>query len=82
MSEPKLQAKCRYCKNPMKGDEYMYGTNRDSHKVNHYGGYVCSYYCDRAASLELESDMTRAGKATRLSPYAQSSLNNNWREDD
>jgi hypothetical protein len=75
----KKPASCRGCNQPMKGDDYMYGNNIYNHKVNHYGGYVCSYDCDKRASLELERSMPgHSWNDTRLGCYSQRSLDNNW----
>jgi hypothetical protein len=51
-------------------------------KVNHYGGFVCSYRCDREASLSLERSMPGHGsRQTSIGPSAAKSLRNNWQGD-
>lgn len=77
-------AKCRGCNRALKGEPYYTGkpayipeTNERA-RVNHYGGFVCSYGCDKRASMELESSMPGAGRSQSLSCYASESLRRNW----
>lgn len=68
--EKRKQATCRGCGKLLDGDDYMYGgrafvPHHDSYrrgamreaKSCHYGGFVCSEWCDRRACLDLESSM-------------------------
>lgn len=75
----KEKASCRGCGKPMPGDAYKYGRNSYGHKINYYGGYVCSERCDFNASLELERSMPGHGNAqNRLGTFAQDSFDKNW----
>jgi hypothetical protein len=82
MSDYKKPASCRGCGKQMKGDDYMYVNNIHNHKINHYGGYVCSYNCDKMSSLELESSMPgHVPGYPILGCFAEKSLYNNWDDD-
>jgi hypothetical protein len=80
-------ATCRHCRRTLRGDAFMYGGRAfiletgEEAKVNHYGGFVCSFTCDQRASLALERSMPGhdAGQ-TRLGSYAQAALKRNWPE--
>ena len=79
MTEKRTPAYCRGCRRPLDGDDYCYGgrayvphgPNADLNrprveaKANHYGGFVCSYGCDRRAALELERSMPGHGYSQR-----------------
>lgn len=81
MNKLKEAAKCRGCGTKMQGDAYMYGNNVFNHKVNHYGGYVCSRNCDFNSSLDLETSMPGHRHDDKsLGCFANKSLINNWDE--
>ncbi len=76
------RASCRGCRKEMQGEAYMYGNNRNGHKVNHYGGYVCSSKCDFNSSLDLERSMPgHSDRDRRLSCFSQESFERNWIND-
>jgi hypothetical protein len=63
----------------MGGDAYIPGPQMKRAKVNHYGGFVCSYECDFRASLELEQSMPGHGCTQKtLGEDAKKSLASNW----
>lgn len=77
-------AVCRGCGKALIGKPYHLGggayhpKTMESCPVNQYGGYVCSYQCDKIASEQLEGSMPGAGNCKTLSVYAQQSLRRNW----
>ena len=77
-------AECRGCWRELDGEPYYKGgqayhpITKKRCPVNHYGGFVCSENCDFRASLRLEESMPGCTGQTRLSPYAQQSLKDNW----
>lgn len=79
-------AKCRGCGMALRGKPYHLGGNAyhprtgEQAKSNFFGGYVCSYSCDRRVSLDMLSSMPGAGPAVRLDSGTQASLNRNWSE--
>lgn len=83
--QTKERATCRWCKRELDGVAYCYGglayhpETEEQCKVNHYGGYVCSYMCDFNASLELEQSMPGHGPKQRtLGSGAAERLRRNW----
>lgn len=79
-------AVCRGCGKPLDGKPYRYGgrafnpDTREQCPVNFYGGYVCSFDCDRRASLDLERTMPgHSYNETTLSSQADQSLERNWK---
>jgi len=85
MQSSQEHAVCRVCGKILKGKPYHLGGTAyhpetgERCRVNHYGGYVCSSFCDRRASEELEGSFPGAGSGP-LSCFAQRSLENNWRD--
>lgn len=79
-------AECRHCGKALKGTPYHRGgraydpATGSEAPACFYGGYVCSEQCDRAACLALESSFPGAGRATRLSCYAEQHVKSNWPE--
>lgn len=80
-------AVCRGCGMELMGKPYYMGglayhpRTGEQCKINFYGGFVCSHWCDRRSSKELEDDMPGAGNSSHLSCSAEQSLRNNWPED-
>lgn len=84
MENSQDKAICRGCGKILNGKPYYTGgsayhpiTNEPC-PINQYGGYVCSYSCDKRASMELEGSMPGSNKSQTLSIYAQNSLKRNW----
>jgi hypothetical protein len=82
-------AVCRGCGKVLRGKPYHLGGRAydpdtgDECKRNFYGGFVCSYSCDRRASLELEQSMPGHGSGQKtLGCFARDALNRNWPEID
>lgn len=78
-------AVCRGCGKVLRGKPYWaggYAYDPDTGvqaKTNHYGGYVCSYYCDKRASLEQERSMPgHSWEQASLGCYARAALDRNW----
>lgn len=77
-------AVCRGCGKKLNGKPYYMGgaayhpETKEQCPVNQYGGYVCSYNCDKRASEELEGTMPGHSRGSRLSVYAHQSLSRNW----
>lgn len=83
---------CRGCGRHLEGSPYFKGGRafvpapegapswkREPAKKNHFGGWVCSYDCDRRASLEQERSMPGHDWEQRtLSCYAADALRRNW----
>ena len=77
----KIVEKCRGCKRELKGGGQATVTHPktgENCKWNFYGGYVCSYECDKASSEELERTMPGNQPFHSLSTHAQESLRKNW----
>lgn len=81
----KEKAKCRGCGMTLIGDDYMYGGSalhpytKEQCKINFYGGFVCSYSCDKKSSLELERTMPGHRRdQMEVGQYAGQSLKRNW----
>lgn len=86
------QAVCRGCGRHMQGSPYFKGGqayvpaanprhefDRTPAKRNYYGGWVCSFSCDRRSSLELERSMPGHGwEQTRLDQESERRLRANW----
>lgn len=76
--------KCRSYGRALLGSPYYTGKpafhpeTKQQLPSNYYGGWVCSYECDRRASFEQESSFPRAGKALSLSSGASQKLKINW----
>jgi hypothetical protein len=65
----------------MGGDAYIPGPKRERAPVNFYGGYVCSYECDRRASLALERTMPgHDHRQQSIGCFALERLKRNWPE--
>ena len=75
---------CRGCGKVLDGKPYHLGGNAFDPdtgykcRINHYGGYVCSEYCDRLACLALESSIPGAGQAKFLSSFSAQTVKTNW----
>lgn len=82
-------AKCRKCGKQLRGKPYHMGGGAllpledggGRAKVNHYGGYVCSYRCDYGAALDLEQSMPGHMGQTRLSPPLSTKIFDRWEAD-
>ncbi len=80
------RATCRGCRMELNGKAYHLGglathpRTGETCRINFYGGYVCSWECDRAASMELQSSMPGAGPCRSLDGPAMDSLRRNWPE--
>lgn len=79
-------ATCRGCGMVLRGKPYYMGgsavhprTGKQC-KVNHYGGFVCSYQCDYNACVRQHSSMPGCGTATSPDTYARQTLRRNWPE--
>lgn len=78
-------ATCRGCGMVLKGKPYYMGgsayhpkTNEQC-KTNHYGGFVCSYDCDKNSSIRLERTMPGHNREQKnISCFAKESLERNW----
>ena len=85
MHSSQTDAVCRGCGRVLRGKPYHIGgaayhpETGERCPSNFYGGFVCSEGCDRRASLEQENSFPGAGRSNTLSPFAQQSLNNHWR---
>lgn len=79
-------AECRGCGRALRGYPYYMGKpaylplseGGGQVKVNHYGGFVCSYSCDYNAALRLEQDMPGHGGQSRLSPPLSTRILERW----
>lgn len=79
-------AECRGCGRALRG--YPYYMSKPAYlplsegggqaKVNHYGGFVCSYSCDYNAALRLEQGMPGHGGQSRLSPPLSTRIFERW----
>lgn len=78
---------CRYCGKSLKGGMYYTGKSAyhpetgERCKANFYGGWICSKSCDYNASMEMESSMPGAGRATRLGSSAERHYKSNWSDE-
>ena len=78
-------AKCRGCGKKLIGKPYYLGGHAydpktmERAKINQFGGYVCSYNCDRSVCMKMIESMPGAGPATRLDSHSQKKINENWR---
>ena len=79
------KAVCRHCRLKLIGKPYRYGgsalhpVTKETIKINYYGGFICSRFCDHEASLELERSMPGHGYEQKsLGTEASKSLINNW----
>jgi hypothetical protein len=79
-------AECRNCGMILRGKPYYMGgsayhprTGKQC-KVNHYGGFVCSYECDYRASVHQLDSMPGCAGAKRPDCYAAQTLRRNWPE--
>lgn len=79
---------CRGCGLHLDGKPYYMGGSayhprtRERAKVNYFGGFVCSRFCDYKASLEQERSMPGHGDGQQsIGSYARASLEANWRDE-
>jgi len=77
------KAKCMYCGKVFNGKPYTLGggpafdvDTGERCKINVYGGYVCSEFCDINVCLEFESKIF--GNTTVLSVSALRKIISNW----
>lgn len=89
MGMSKETATCRGCGMELRGKPYHKGgtafhpvTNEEC-KTNFYGGFACSYECNKRAAQRLENDMPGAtpGGNKSLSCYAREHLRDRYPED-
>jgi len=80
------RANCRGCGKIMDGKPYHLGgialhpETGERCRVNYYGGYICSEWCDRNVCLDMESSMPGAGRAKSVSSSAAQHIKDNWSE--
>ena len=65
-------AKCRGCGDMLYGTPYYMGGDAYTKQgkraaINHYGGYVCSRFCDEKSSADLENSMPGSSYGGNLS---------------
>lgn len=74
---------CRNCSAPIKSyrDSAVVIKTGKQAKWNHFGGWVCSPWCDKTASLDLMSSMPGAGPAKSLNGAEKESFQSNWRDE-